>query len=246
MVLMGDRMFRILICDDELDVCNQIEQAFKRYAEKREEDIHIEQFYSGESLIQYMENNSQKNVDLIFLDIKLPGMTGVKVGKLLREKLENEKVQIVFISAYEQYAMQLFQIRPFDFLLKPVNENAVIKIFEKYIRLFVRQQEYFEYKIGKSTEKILSSEIMYFECLGRKKCIVTPKERIYFYGNIKDIRKAIHSKHFWTVHNSFIINTQYVKAYKENEIVMCNDQVIHISNTYKKEIKRKIAAQGEV
>ncbi len=238
-----DKMFHILICDDEIPTCTYIEQIFYDYAEKEQIEILTETFFTGEELLQYMKQNS--DIDLIFLDIELPGDNGAQIGKILRDCLMNESVQIVFISSYEKYAMELFQVRPFDFLIKPLDPEVIIHIFEKYRRLYDSDQKFFEYKVGKHTEKILLSEVIYFVCEQRKIGIVTTKKKVYFYGNMKELHQNFKVREFWPVHNSYIINVKYVKRFKENEIIMCNDSVIPVSYAYKKEVKRKIMQLNE-
>ncbi len=240
-----DKMFHILICDDEIPTCTFIEQIFCDYAEKEKIEIVIETFLTGEELLKYMKQNNDSDIDLIFLDIALPGENGALIGTMLRENLMNESVQIVFISSYEKYAMQLFQVRPFDFLIKPLDRKTIVHIFEKYRRIYESNRIFFEYKVGKHTEKVLLSEIMYFACEKRKICIVTNKKNVDFYGNMKELHKTLDYEDFWSVHNSFIINIRYVKRFKENEIIMCDDSVIPVSYAYKKEVKRKIMQLDE-
>ncbi|MEE1258418.1 MAG: response regulator, partial [Lachnospiraceae bacterium] len=112
-------MYRIGICDDEIEFCTEIGEFVQKYAEKEKITVKTEIFTSGEALFETM--NHENTFDLLFLDIELGGINGVEVGHRLREKVENEAMQIIYVSSKESYAMQLFQIRPFDFLTKPVN-----------------------------------------------------------------------------------------------------------------------------
>lgn len=238
-----DKMFHVLICDDELPTCTYIGQIIFDYAEKEKLEISIEAFYTGEALLRHMKDNS--DIDLIFLDIELPGNNGALIGRMIRDNLINESVQIVYISSHEEYAMQLFQVRPFDFLIKPLSRDMIISVFEKYRRIYENDQKFFEYKVGKHTEKILLSDIMYFACEKRKICIVTNRKNVYFYGSMKELHNTFDAENFWSVHNSFIINIRYVKRFKENEIIMCDDSMIPISYAYKKEVKGKIMQLNE-
>ncbi|MDE6975357.1 MAG: response regulator [Lachnospiraceae bacterium] len=148
-------MFHILICDDEPVTCTFIEDVLSGYAQKNGISMNIEIFYTGEGLCEYVDRKS--GVDLLFLDIELPDVNGAEIGKTLRENIGNETIQIIFISGKERYAMQLFKARPFDFLIKPLNANMVIDVFENYRKVYKQFRSYFEYKIGKSTELPLSS-----------------------------------------------------------------------------------------
>ena len=84
-------MYRIGICDDEIEFCTEIGEFVQKYAEKEEITVETEVFTSGEEFFQAMSN--EKAFDLLFLDIELGGIDGVEVGRRLREKVENEEVK---------------------------------------------------------------------------------------------------------------------------------------------------------
>lgn len=113
---------------------------------------------------------------LLFLDIEFKGINGVRVGKAIRERFKNEMTQIVFVSIKENYAMQLFQIRPLDFLIKPICQESVFRVMSEYRRLFDRDNSFFIYHIGKSTYSLSEDEIRYFMCEGKKVKMVTNEE----------------------------------------------------------------------
>ncbi len=236
-------MFHILICDDEPFVCKEIEQALIACGIEKQIDVKVESFASGEKLLAYMGQN--QDIDLLFLDIELPGSNGAETGVKIRDELKNEKVQIVYISSYEQYAMQLFRVRPFDFLIKPVTRHMIAHIFEKYIRIFEDNTQFFEYKVGRHMEKIPLSEIYYFVCEGWKISLVTGNGSRSFYGKMKEMHGTFEKDGFWSVHSSYIINVRYVKLFKGNEIVMCDDHTIPVSYAYRKDVREKILQLGE-
>ena len=73
---------------------------------------------------------------MIFLDIEFPGMNGIELGKLLRMKMKNYDTQIIFISAVKDYAMDLFPVRPIDFLIKPITEETLRSCLLTYMAYF--------------------------------------------------------------------------------------------------------------
>lgn len=231
-------MYKLYVCDDDVNMCLKICNAFELYAEKQHIDIQMEYFTNGERLIDCLEKD--KTVDMIFLDIKFEESNGIEIGNCIREKLNNENVQIVYISSYQQYAMQLFQVRPFDFLIKPFDDQQLINVFEKYKKIYKDKVDFFEYKIRKHVEHIPISEICYFMCEKRKIYIVTKYGKITYYGKMKELHESICNTNFWSVHNSFIINVNYVKRFKDSEIIMSDDVAIPISHTYKKAVREKI------
>ena len=98
---------QVIICDDEFSTCVQLENYIEKYSQEHFIKADIDVFYDGESLCEYLKSSS--SVDLLFLDIELPKCNGVEVGKYIREKLENEETEIIYISSKTNYAMKLFQ-----------------------------------------------------------------------------------------------------------------------------------------
>lgn len=107
---------KTVICDDEKSTCSELEEIILKYAKEKSVSLVTEVFYSGDTLLDYLK---REKINILFLDIELPGKDGVMVGKYIREVLEEENIFLIYISSKENYALQLFQNRPFDFLVKP-------------------------------------------------------------------------------------------------------------------------------
>ena len=146
-------MLRIAICDDEKSICNQLEEILEKLGREFLEDIQIDIFYSGEELCQYLAVNNY--FDIIFLDIELKIMNGVEVGQVIRDRMLNETTQIIYISGKESYAMELFKIRPLDFIIKPFNYEKIKEIFKIALRIIQKNENIFQYKIGHTTYNVL-------------------------------------------------------------------------------------------
>ena len=124
--------FKIAICDDEKVICNSMFNLLQEISKSISICFETDCFTSGEKLCTEMKTT---NYDLIFLDIELPKMNGVAVGKHIRENLKNEFVQIAYISSNQEYAMELFEIRPINFLVKPLNYENISKIIDKLLTI---------------------------------------------------------------------------------------------------------------
>ena len=118
-------MFRIAICDDESTICSQIEKIILGAHRIINEEIEIEIFGSGEELCEFMENRHL--FDLIFMDIELKLINGIEVCRKIREEFKDESSKIIYISARDGYAMDLFESRPLNFLVKPLSAEIIIK-----------------------------------------------------------------------------------------------------------------------
>lgn len=236
-------MIRILLCDDEVRICSELEDMIREYTLKYEIEAEIEIFYSGESLQSYMSN--QKEVDLVFLDIEFSGVNGIDVGKYIREVLENEYTVLVYISWKMQYAMELFQNRPFDFLIKPLEKESVWKVLEKIFKLLKKENLFFEFQSNYSLQRVPYKDIFYFQSKGKKIEIVTKKGIIEFYGKLQDAERQFPSGSFLKIHKSFRIHSAYVQEYHYEWVKMINGDILSISKVNRTEIKRRLLNQQE-
>ena len=232
-------MYRIGICDDDYLFCGQIEKYLEEYAQQEEIEIQSEVFFSGEDYLKYMKEETA--FDILFLDIELQQINGIIVGQMIRAEKANEVTQIIYISSKENYAMQLFQNRPMDFLVKPIKKEDIEKIMCKYRQLFSEGRMFFEYHFGKSSYWININLIMFFQCSGKKvRIVISGKEEEEFYGKMSDVEKQLKGSGFLTVHKSYIINVNYVSEFRVKEVVMTNGTIVPISQPLRKKVRQRV------
>ena len=228
-------LIQIAICDDEIGTCADIENLIISYAKSHALQIETEVFYSGETL--YDSIQGEYTFDLIFLDIELFELDGVQVGKQIREQLGDENISIVYISSKETYAMDLFQIRPLDFIIKPITREKISTVLEKFIRLNETRKNAFYFNRDKSIHKLYFDEIRYFACNGKKIEIYTEKGKAEFYGGMQGVLEQVTGKGFWTIHKSYIVNAAYVSVYRHDCVELTDGTILPISQKYRKAMK---------
>jgi DNA-binding LytR/AlgR family response regulator len=227
-------MFRIAICDDEKTICSQIENTILNYQRNFFDEIELEVFYSGEELFQ---NISMGEVyELIFLDIELFVMNGIEVGKKIREDLDDQLTQIVYISGKEIYYKELFDIRPMHFLLKPLEEEKIIADVKLAINLVDNNGKAFVYKLGHRIFRIPIREIIYFEAKGRQVKMVTRTSVTEFYKSIGEIYQELSNNNFIYIHKSFVVNYFHIVEFGYKSVMMSNNDVLPISQQRRKEV----------
>lgn len=229
-------MFTIAICDDEETICKQIEEIIMADKIYLEENIEIDIYYSGERLYDSTINGSQ--YDLIFLDIELVGLNGILIGRKIREELDDQTTQIVYISGKDKYDRQLFEVRPMHFLPKPIKKEKVIEDIILAMKLQKKNIHIFTYKIKGEINKILVKDIIYFQSVDRELRMVTVKGEELFYAKIKDVLSQVFKYGFLNIHRSYIINYAHVYKFKYDEVIMSNSDYLPISQSRRKEIKR--------
>ena len=151
---------QVIICDDEFSTCVQLENYIEKYSQEHFIKADIDVFYDGESLCEYLKSSS--SVDLLFLDIELPKCNGVEVGKYIREKLENEETEIIYISSKTNYAMKLFQCRPMDFLVKPITFPMVERTLDIVMKRELVNRKKITVKIDRENRVFFIKDILYF------------------------------------------------------------------------------------
>lgn len=229
-------MIYIAVCDDDRFVCSQIETMLLEYKKRHHMKITIDIFYSGEALVQHMEQDHR--YDLIYLDIEMKPMNGVEVGKILRKKLKNYSTEIVYISGKDGYDRQLFDVQPLHFIAKPIDESSVIADLELALERAHKLDGYFQYKKGHDTYKIAISEIIYFESLNREIKMVTTKGTEFFYSSLSEVMLSVEQYQFWQIHRSYLINYHHASILRYSEVVMSDGTTLPISKSKRTELRK--------
>lgn len=225
-------MIKIAICDDNSIICTTLEQILIRLLNKMPVKYDIDIFNTGERICEYLK---KETYHIIFLDIELPEKSGIDVGIYLRETLQNDITQIAFISSHKHYANSLFDLRPINFLVKPLIEEKVKKVMDTYFRITKHNEQIFSYRKGTTHYNILLDKIIFFENINRKIKIVTIDSEDEFYDNIEQLYEKLNDYNFLLIHKSYLINFRYIKTMKYDQVTMINDMVLPISQTRRKE-----------
>lgn len=224
-------MLCVAVCDDEELVCTGIEKMMEPY--RKSGLLQSEIFFSGEKLWEALERG--EHYDLLFLDIELRNMNGVEVGKKIRDELGNETIRIVYISAKQDYAMELFNVRPMNFLVKPISEEAVLENIRKAMELTDINKTCFEYKFRKQTFKVPYGDILYFESEHRKILIHTKTGLKETYGSLSELEKET-PEGFIRIHQSYLVNWIYVTHWKYDAVHIKQEHILPVSRTYRKNV----------
>ena len=175
-------------------------------------------------------------VDLIFLDINMPQLTGMEMASLLPKD-----TRIVFTTAYSEYAADSYSFQTIDYLLKPITlkrfYSALLKIEAHFGLLEGRApapatlpspalpaEEYFFIKSGRALNKVLLKDILYFEGEKEYARLVSTQDKILIYKRLKDIEEQL-SPSFTRVHNSYIVNVARVDSIRDNHIFIGGKQI---------------------
>lgn len=180
----------------------------------------------------------EDKIDLVFLDIQMSELNGIEFAKVIPSDCK-----IVFITAFEQYALDGFKANALDYLLKPVNYSEFIGAAKKALNWFEmvesskQHKDSEEYIIVKSEYKLIQiavSNILYIEGLKDyvKIYLEDSNSSIMSLMSLKTLEASLPQDRFMRVHRSFIVQTSKIKVIERNRIVF-GKQYIPISDTYK-------------
>ncbi len=231
-------MFTIAICDDNDVFCKELADTVKEHLDSVRVEHEIFIYHS----IQNIRYDFLEGIiyDLLFLDIVFDAETesGDELGNFLRNTLRNEYSQIVYVSGKEGFAMKLFDSRPFQFLIKPLEKQKVDTVLDKIIQIQNVGRELFSYNFSAKEYRIELRKILYFRSEGRKiKVICTEGEECFYYGKISDVYKELRDKKFFSPHKSYIVNYYAVEQWCRNEIIMINGDRVPVSRNKEAEMR---------
>lgn len=190
---------------------------------------------SAEALVA-IENNK---IDILFLDIDMPGLSGVE----LRKKA-NQVPACIFITSHPEFAVESFELETLDFIVKPLKLDR----FEQTVR---RITDFFEIKNkanlfessiggdviyikeGHEQTKVKLHEILYLEALKDYTLIITPQKRHCVLSSIGTLLKENHFQSFIRIHRSFAVQKQFIHKINTQEIILNNNISIPIGRSYK-------------
>jgi DNA-binding LytR/AlgR family response regulator len=238
-------MITVAICDDEIKIGAELESILMEIFSKINIKYEIEVFFSGEELHSKMVTGA--HYDLIFLDIEFGKheINGVEVGRLIRDTYQNQMVSIVYISWQKKYALQLFEVQPLNFLIKPLADEKIEDVVKKHMKIAGFLTGEFIYKKGHDTFKVQVKDITYFESYDRKLILhLADGCEEEFYGSIKEVyQEQLKKFDFLFIHNSYVVNYDYVTALKFDKVFLANSIMpLPISKHRRGEVRERYCA----
>lgn len=167
--------------------------------------------------------------EVLFLDIELPDKNGVEVGRYIREELLNSGIHIIYISARSNYAMELFQVHPYDFLIKPVTQDNIDRLLTKLLLADEQDKRFYIYTYRKTKHKVPFGKIQYMSSYNKQiELHMDDGSRIKFTGKLKAEAEKLPPQ-FVIIGQSYIVNLKYVTGCAYDHVLMQNGERINIS-----------------
>lgn len=235
-------MWSIAICDDNAYDCDNLEELLEFYCREKSVAMESELFYDGSSLYEKMSLG--KRYDLIFLDILMDGMDGIEVGDEIRRRLDDEDVEIVYMSYEMQDPEAVIENRPIKFLRKPFGRKRVFQIADYVRKLGFRREQKFSFQKNKVFYQVPYEEILYFQSVGRKVEIHMVKGKQEFYGKLSQLLERGLPESFVQIHQSYIVNKDFIVKCTRDWVSLKGVQgYFTISRTFRRTAMAKLRRQ---
>lgn len=182
----------------------------------------------------------KEKIDLMFLDINMPELSGLDFLKSLREA-----PMVVFTTAYPQYALESYELEAIDYLVKPIRIERFLKAVNKaenYLKLLQQdgnnsqvekiEDDYVFIKADRKYFKIYFKDILYIEGLKDYVVIYTSDNKIITSMNVKTIAAQLPGAIFARVSKSYIVNTLHISSF-DNELIYINNNEIPLGQSFK-------------
>ena len=224
-------IYRIGICDDEQLTCSELENYINEIFECKDDEAEIYVWNSGEALKKDISNGVK--IDILFLDIELPDSNGIELGKYIRNYMKNMSMNIVYISSMTEYAMELFKIHPYDFVVKPFDKNEIENLIDEMCGYYKQDNKHFKYCVYGKTNMVMMRDIKYFESRGRHIIInLVDNQSIQYVGQLKNEIKKL-PLNFVEIGKSYIINLKHMRECHVSYVVMNDGKELGISRAYR-------------
>lgn len=198
--------------------------------------------------LEAMEVLKEKKIDLIFLDINMPKLTGVEFLRILKHP-----PLVIITTAYAEFAIQGYELDVVDYLMKPFGMERFLKAIQKVQDLLKPREhslpaktsvesqddQYIFVKSSKKTYRINLNEILYIEALGDYVKIFTTERMIVSYHSMKNLENLLSPKKFPRIHKSFIVSLSRIELIEGNQVKI-RDRRIPIGTNFKAEFEKLI------
>jgi len=228
---------KIIVCDDtaeeRLALCSNI----KKYLEEINCTADIIIFEDGESLLKNIPALEANDVHILFLDIYMPGLTGIEVAKKLRES--GAEIVIIFTTTSPDHGLDGFSVKAFQYLLKPISYPILKETLDDCMAIFADALRCIEVTADKVVVKIPLKDIIYIEIIAHYGLIHTNSGTIRSRITLDEMEKQLEESTFLRTHRSFIVNMRYIKKVADDDFLLTTGGSVPIRRTDKVKIKKE-------
>lgn len=195
-----------------------------------------------ENAIEALNYINKHEIDLIFLDIQMPDLSGMELARVLEGNKKGRKPRIIFTTAYNQFAIEGYKVDALDYLLKPFSYEEFLKASTKAYNHFstaptVQEEETADYlflKVEYQLVKVMLKDIIYIEAYKDyvKVHLINKPAPLLSLTSLKNLEDLLPSKQFIRIHRSFMVSLAHIQSITKNTVNM-GSTTLTVSDNYK-------------
>lgn len=214
-------MIKIVVCDDDLSVLNEVSTLLNQYHVERNQEIVCMAFYSPLELLAEIEKGLR--MDILILDVIMPGEDGISVAKEIRQY--DSAVKIIFLTSSSEFAVESYTVGAYFYQIKPVCADAFFKLMDSVIAECEKMQHgslILRCKCG--ITRINLEKLVYCEVIGRTLLFHLENGNVIeSVGSLDELSgKLMQYENFLRPHRSFLVNMEYIQSISYKAITLDN------------------------
>ena len=226
--------YQIAICDDSDDDRSYEKDLAMRWAKERGHEIAIEIFVSAEDFLFRYDEKS--DYDIILLDVEMGETDGVEMAKRVRKN--DDAVQIIFITGYNDYISEGYEVAALHYLIKPVREEKLFAVLDRAAEKLRKNEKFLSFEIGDEMIRIPIYRIRYADVMGNY-VTIHAKEDVTVKMTLGELEKQLDER-FFRVGRSSIVNLTKISRISKNEIKLEDGSRIPIPRSAYESVNRAI------
>lgn len=218
---------RIAVCEDEKAQRTLIIRYLQEWAKKSGQILDISEFPDGESLLFCWED--EERFELLILDIEMGAISGMELAERIRR--EDEDIPILFITGYEAYMAQGYEVSAIQYLLKPLSKEKLFAVLERLKRK-KPPEEKLTFQTGEGLLLVTPAKIWFAEAQGHQSILYTDHESYKLRHSITELARLLEGqKEFVRSHRSYLVNLRHISAITRTELVMDDFRRLPVSRS---------------
>lgn len=226
-------MIKLAICDDEHYFLKGLKTDLIQYFDNKKIPVQISEFTNGENLL-----HTDFDFHILLIDIKLQGQSGIDVVRRLR--VEQKNCQIIFVTSFEEYAIQAFDLDAVHYLVKPVSFEKLSHALDKALQWSAQSKgKTLTISKGNGTQRIFIRDILYCEAVNHRIYIHTANVSYDYFGTLEALSEKLDDR-FFRCHRSYIINLNFVISREKDTATVLGGDKILVSRRKQQEFAQKL------
>lgn len=227
----NENSIMVYICDDNQEEMEELRNTLSALSEDISNEIKL--FQSSEEMMTQLEliqEKKEKVPELLLLDIEMPKENGIQIGKKIKEMMPG--ICLVFVTAYVEYAIQGYEANAFRYLLKPISEETLRRLFSEM--KIESDKNKLSIKTRKGEEKVLLRDVLYISAEDKYTVIYTKEEHYVSNICLTEYEAQLERKGFFRIHRKYLLNLYHQKGIENGHILLTDGKTLPISKKRRK------------